>query len=291
MSSVQKPSKKGSCSPRPLQSRIAGSENYAKGFIALSAPSVKNLRGDALYAELDLEKDSFPAKRLIFGDAAVRQEAILVERTATKQGLDAEKREGRAAEKKKREDQASKREVLPHLPVTGNTPGRLMIGRPPANKTIVRTPMKSPPKPKPKPVPSSAPVLRQRGGKGGGGADDDEFATPRRTPSRMMFRKMDPATYVDFYLNGGKHDPPSESLMEEVNRQRNREAGIRRVGHFEGRFKGVMKSPLGGYGRRFHKTVAPLSVEQIAKYREEGRRRPLLLEGGDGGGGYLQGPV
>ena len=195
------------------------------------------------------------------------------------------------AEKKKREDQASKREVLPHLPVTGNTPGRLMIGRPPANKTIVRTPMKSPPKPKPKPVPSSAPVLRQRGGKGGGGADDDEFATPRRTPSRMMFRKMDPATYVDFYLNGGKHDPPSESLMEEVNRQRNREAGIRRVGHFEGRFKGVMKSPLGGYGRRFHKTVAPLSVEQIAKYREEGRRRPLLLEGGDGGGGYLQGPV
>ena len=59
--------------------------------------------------------------------------------------------------------------------------------------------------------------------------------------------------YADNVLNGGRYDPPSESLMEEVNRQREREAAVRAVGMFESSFFGTAVSPLGEYGKRFHK--------------------------------------
>ena len=53
------------CSPRPLLPRVAGSAGYDSAVVRLSASAVSELRGDELYEELNLTKDSWPAKRLV----------------------------------------------------------------------------------------------------------------------------------------------------------------------------------------------------------------------------------
>ena len=187
--------------------------------------------------------------------------------------LDADKRQKRALARKEAEEAEKLAAKLQPLHFSTNTPGRLSIGRPqtqPVQKT----------------VPNDSPQLRDGAvtltkSTTDSSRKDRKTAPPpsiRRTPGKQ-YQRVSPAAYVDVYLNGGKYDPPSDSLMEEVSRQRAREGAVRRVGFFEAGFCGIGKSPLGKFGKRFHKTTAPLSVEQIAKYREGGVRRPLLLDG------------
>mmetsp|Transcript_76 Transcript_76/g.85 ORF Transcript_76/g.85 Transcript_76/m.85 type:complete len:235 (-) Transcript_76:93-797(-) len=89
------------------------------------------------------------------------------------------------------------------------------------------------------------------------------------------WRRLTSEQYVDFYLNGGKYEPPADSLMEEVDRQRQREGGYRSVGLYEAGFIGKMRSPLGKLGTRFRNHLEPLSVKQITMYKKTGQRRPL----------------
>lgn len=195
------------CSPRPLLPRVAGSAGYT-AVVKLSAP-VLALRGDQLYQELDLTKDSWPAKRLIFGDQAVRVEAIREDRTVLKAKLDAEKREKRALARKEAKEAENLAAKLPALNFQAtSTPGRLCIGDRPKNKTVQKT------------VPEDSPQIREgavaqtsRKDSSRKGRQTVPPPSTRRTPGKQ-YERVSPAAYVDVYVR--KFKPPRLCIVVEL---------------------------------------------------------------------------
>ena len=278
--SIKELKKEGSVSPRPLQPRIAGSTvDYHTGFVRLSAPNVTELKGPEMYSELDLVKGSESANRLIFGEKAMRKKAIQAERTMLKRSQDEAKRTARQTEIIRAEKLRKEREQLIPLNCHGTVPGRVQVGKGRKSEVVTRVP------PTPEPAPKEKPSCTESSTEMGVLAPvttntaTNSTRSPPNRQHRKNFRRLTAAMYADNVLNGGRYDPPSESLMEEVNRQREREAAVRAVGMFESSFFGTAVSPLGEYGKRFHKKFQPLSVEQIERYRNEGRKRPLLMDG------------
>lgn len=200
----------------------------------------------ALLKELAVDKDNKHTQRLLLGDAARLMD------------LSKERNERRLAKKAERERIAALSVKPPPSPPTLNFTklqlGRIICGqRPPkaspeqADESAVvgrrtktgRLPTPALPPVEPTPAPLVSPTeARAAASTGAAGVSHAEAEAETLGPSTAAslapsvesvesvdvepgrWRRVTAERYVDAYLNGGKYDPPAESLMEEVDRQR-----------------------------------------------------------------------
>jgi hypothetical protein len=213
----------------------------------------KQLSTDAIYAELGLDKDNKSTKELVLGDQAHATAVAQREETRLSNARDREAEKAAAAEL------ARQKEEMGPLKFRRGPMGSLICGKPPEPKpAVVSAPSKN--------LPSSSSTAEKSatgsgrrpsehpnvGNRGGGARKSMVVVVSEEHTGKPaagldgepgQWRRMTAERYVDCYLNGGKHDPPAQSLMEEVDRQRQREGGYRNVSMFESGFVGKVLQP------------------------------------------------
>ena len=171
------------------------------------------------------------------------------------------------------------KESLPGLKFNTAVPGRIQCGMPPEPNMVHAAAKPTQLEQKPARIEEKRRERRDSDKVLSGAAAPPEEELHEVVPSvdgqKGKWKRITAERYIDCYLNGGKYDPPSQSLMEEVDRQRFREGGYRNVSMFESNFIGKGRSPLGKPGLRFRARLDPLSVKQIEMYRKAGTRRPV----------------